>query len=147
MSQETNEATYTGYARVAVVRSAAGWTVSGVDVSNAGAVTFGNNVGADPQDVTHFGIGFAESGAGRLLISKALTDGPKEIGVGKVASFVAGGLSVSFSGDGISDWLTDLLELIFCNTDAPNIGDATGLRGSSVAGSLYVSLHTADPQA
>lgn len=39
----------------------------------------------------------------------------------------------------------DLLLLIFNNTNAANIGDATGLRGSSAAGSLYVSLHTADP--
>lgn len=35
--------------------------------------------------------------------------------------------------------------LIFNNTNAANIGDATGLRGSTTAGSLYVSLHTADP--
>ena len=39
----------------------------------------------------------------------------------------------------------DLLLLIFNNTNAALIGDATGLRGSTVAGSLYVSLHTADP--
>jgi hypothetical protein len=39
----------------------------------------------------------------------------------------------------------DLLLLIFNNTDAALIGDATGLRGSSSAGSLYVSLHTANP--
>lgn len=39
----------------------------------------------------------------------------------------------------------DLLLLIFNNTNAANVGDATGLRGSSTAGSLYVSLHTADP--
>jgi len=39
----------------------------------------------------------------------------------------------------------DLLLLIFNNTDAALIGDATGLRGSSTAGSLYVALHTADP--
>jgi hypothetical protein len=38
-----------------------------------------------------------------------------------------------------------LLELIFKNTDFANVGDATGLRGSSTAGSLYVSLHTSDP--
>jgi hypothetical protein len=35
--------------------------------------------------------------------------------------------------------------LIFNNTNAANIGDATGLRGSSTAGSFYISLHTADP--
>lgn len=42
-------------------------------------------------------------------------------------------------------WETALLNLVFNNTDAANIGDATGLRGSSSAGSVYVSLHTADP--
>ena len=42
-------------------------------------------------------------------------------------------------------WETALLNLVFNNTDAANIGDATGLRGSSTAGSFYVSLHTGDP--
>lgn len=37
------------------------------------------------------------------------------------------------------------LLLLFNNTNVANVGDATGLRGSSTAGSLYVSLHTADP--
>lgn len=39
----------------------------------------------------------------------------------------------------------DLLLLIFNNTNAANVGDATGLRGSTTAGSLYLSLHTSDP--
>lgn len=39
----------------------------------------------------------------------------------------------------------DLLKLIFTNTDIANIGDAGGIRGSVAAGSLYYSLHTADP--
>lgn len=39
----------------------------------------------------------------------------------------------------------DLALLIFNNTNAALIGDATGLRGSSSAGSLYVALHTGDP--
>jgi hypothetical protein len=39
----------------------------------------------------------------------------------------------------------DLLLLLFNNTNIANLGDATGVRGSSTAGSLYVSLHTADP--
>jgi hypothetical protein len=42
-------------------------------------------------------------------------------------------------------WETDLLALLFNNTNAANIGDATGLRGATTAGSLYLSLHTADP--
>ena len=40
---------------------------------------------------------------------------------------------------------TALLNLYFANQDAANIGDATGLRGSSTAGSLYLSGHTAYP--
>ena len=39
----------------------------------------------------------------------------------------------------------DLLLLIFNNTNIADIGDATGVRGSSAAGSLYWSLHTGDP--
>lgn len=39
----------------------------------------------------------------------------------------------------------DLLALIFNNTTIAAVGDATGVRGSTVAGSLYWSLHTADP--
>ena len=42
-------------------------------------------------------------------------------------------------------WESDLLKLVFQNVDAALIGDATGLRGSSTAGVLYLSLHTADP--
>ena len=44
-----------------------------------------------------------------------------------------------------NDWTLDLLKLVFHNTPVDSIGDATGFSGSSVAGSLYVSLHTADP--
>lgn len=38
-----------------------------------------------------------------------------------------------------------LLNLEYRNTDAANVGDATGLRGSSTAGSKHYSLHTASP--
>jgi hypothetical protein len=39
----------------------------------------------------------------------------------------------------------DLMLLVFNNTNCADVGDATGLRGSSTAGSLYIALHTADP--
>lgn len=38
-----------------------------------------------------------------------------------------------------------LLLMIFNNNNIAAVGDATGLRGSSSAGQLFVSLHTADP--
>ena len=40
---------------------------------------------------------------------------------------------------------TAFLNHVFVNSDIANVGDATGLRGSTTAGSLYFSLHTADP--
>lgn len=48
---------------------------------------------------------------------------------------------MSKSNTAENSWLL----LLFNNTNFANIGDATGLRGSSTAGSFYVSLHTADP--
>lgn len=39
----------------------------------------------------------------------------------------------------------DLFKLVFHNTACALLGDAVGLLGSSVAGNIYVSLHTADP--
>jgi hypothetical protein len=44
-----------------------------------------------------------------------------------------------------NSWENGLCLLVFNNTNFANVGDATGLRGSTVAGSLYLSLHTADP--
>lgn len=71
--QSTNEASYGGYARQAVARSSSGWTVTGNQVANAGAVTFPdrNNVGT--ESITHVGIGTDASGAGSLLYKGALT--------------------------------------------------------------------------
>jgi hypothetical protein len=42
-------------------------------------------------------------------------------------------------------WENGLLLLLFNNDDCSLIGDATGLRGSSADGNLYISLHTSSP--
>jgi len=39
----------------------------------------------------------------------------------------------------------EVLQHWFNNANIANIGDATGLRGSSAAGSFYIALFTADP--
>lgn len=44
-----------------------------------------------------------------------------------------------------NDWENGLLLLLFNNTACTLIGDASGLQPSGTAGSLYISLHTADP--
>lgn len=38
-----------------------------------------------------------------------------------------------------------ILSLILENANYANVGDATGLRGSTTAGVFYISLHTASP--
>lgn len=71
--QTASETAYTGYARVAVARSAAGWTVAANVVSNAGVVTFPQCTGA-PATLTHFSIGEAAiGGSARMYFSAALT--------------------------------------------------------------------------
>lgn len=69
--QTINEANYTGYARVPVARSGAGWTVAAGGKTNAANITFGLcTLGTNL--ITHFGIGTASAGAGQLLYSFAL---------------------------------------------------------------------------
>ncbi|MDZ7906531.1 MAG: hypothetical protein U5N55_12725 [Cypionkella sp.] len=70
-TQATSETAYTGYARAAVARSGAGWTVAAANVSNAAVVSFGPCT-AGTSTITHFGIGTAASGAGSLLFKGAL---------------------------------------------------------------------------
>lgn len=73
-NQGTAECDYTSYARVAVARSAAGWSVSENAVTNTAAITFPKMTGGDEDVATHFAIGTASSGAGVLLFSGELTD-------------------------------------------------------------------------
>lgn len=70
-NQQSNEATYTDYARVAVDRDSGGWTVSGNTVNPVAAIDFPTASGGS-NTITHFGIGTASSGAGVLLYSGAL---------------------------------------------------------------------------
>lgn len=71
-TQTTSEIAYTSYARVAVARSGAGFTVTGNSVSPAANVSFPAGTGGSGT-ATHFGIGSATSGAGILLYSGAIS--------------------------------------------------------------------------
>lgn len=92
-SQTTNEATYTSYARVAVARSAGGWTVSGNNVSNAAAINFPAATGGT-NTITHFGIGSDLSGAGNLFFKGALS-ASLAVSTGITPSFAIGELDVN----------------------------------------------------
>lgn len=92
-AQNTSEIAYTGYAAVAVARTAGGFTVSGSGVSNAGAVTFGACT-AGSGTATHFSIGTAATGAGHVLMMGALT-GSLAINPGITPSFSVGQLQAT----------------------------------------------------
>ena len=71
-TQATNEATYTGYARVSVARTSGGWTVTANSVSPVATIAFGACT-AGTNTITHFGVGVASSGATKLLYSGTVT--------------------------------------------------------------------------
>lgn len=70
--QSTSEATYTGYARVAVARTTGGWTVTNNSVSPVANIDFANCTGG-ANTITYFGVGAASSGAGVLYYSGTVT--------------------------------------------------------------------------
>ena len=65
--QTASEVSYTGYGRVAVPRTAGGWTVSGNQVINAGLITFGQRTNAGTTQATHWSVGVAGSGASKII--------------------------------------------------------------------------------
>ena len=133
------------YARVAVARTTGGWTVSGNVATLVADAVFPTMAGGAGGTVTHIGLGRASSGAGELLFFGAIS--PNLIVNAGVTPKVLAGTTVSQnSGDAMANAAaTDLMKLLLNNTTWANIGDATGLVGSTSAGSLYLSLHTSSP--
>lgn len=65
-SQNTSEATYTSYARVAVARTSGGWTVASATSNPTANIDFPACTGGT-STVTYFSIGTASTGAGKIL--------------------------------------------------------------------------------
>lgn len=74
--QTTSEANYTSYARVAVARTAGGWTVAtagGVTTAKpVAAITFPACTGGS-STVSHFAIGTDASGGGKVLYAGSVS--------------------------------------------------------------------------
>ena len=94
-NQTTSEATYTGYARVAVSRDTDGWTVSGNGVTNADAITFGA-CSAGSNTLTHFAVGTAANGTGKVLYHGELS-ASLAVSAGITPAFAAGELDITES--------------------------------------------------
>lgn len=91
--QETNEADYTSYARVAVPRDNTGWTVVNGTVTNAAAVVFPECSGGS-NTITHFAIGTAPTGGGKILYKGALT-ASLAVSTGIQPQFATGDIDIS----------------------------------------------------
>jgi len=91
--QSTSETVYTNYVRVAVARTAGGWTVTGNAVANTATITFAT-CGVTGATLTYFGVGTNSAGAGKLLYSGALTS-PLAVSSGIQPQFAAGDLDVT----------------------------------------------------
>jgi hypothetical protein len=71
-NQTTNEANYTGYGRVNVARTTAGWTVTGNSVSPVVSVGFPICTGGS-NTVTFFSVGVPGGGTTKILYSGTVT--------------------------------------------------------------------------
>ncbi|MHA2062840.1 MAG: phage tail fiber protein [Candidatus Thorarchaeota archaeon] len=71
-NQGTSEIAYTSYARVAIVRTGAAWTVTANSASPAAAITFPAGTGGSGT-ASYFGVGTASTGSGKLLYSGTVT--------------------------------------------------------------------------
>jgi hypothetical protein len=65
-SQNTTEAAYNRYSRVAVARTSSGWTVSGSSVSPTSSINFPAATGGGEIEVA-WAVGTAQTGAGTVL--------------------------------------------------------------------------------
>jgi hypothetical protein len=91
----TSEATYTGYARVAITRNSAGFKVSTNTISNTSTVTFGACT-AGSSTITHWSLTSASTGSTQIFIKGALIS-PTSLAVsaGITPSFAAGALTAT----------------------------------------------------
>jgi hypothetical protein len=92
-TQQTSEAAYTGYARVAVARTSGGWSIAAETITNVAAITFPAST-SGPEVETWVGVGSLTSGAGVLFWAGPLT-ASLTVNNGITPSFAAGQLSIT----------------------------------------------------
>lgn len=91
--QTQSEAAYTSYARIAVARSVAEWTVAAGLVDNDNEILFPEATGGSETE-TYFGLGFALAGAGYLQLYGAVSPN-LDVSSGVQPRFQAGQLDIS----------------------------------------------------
>ncbi len=134
------------YARQAAARAsgAGGWTVSGNTATLSTLTAFPAMASGAGGTVTYFGVGSGSSGATELDFFGTVT--PNLAVVAGITPKLDTGTVITQASDGMSNAAaTAFLTLFFTNAAWANIGNSGGLLPSSVAGNLYLSLHTSSP--
>ena len=102
--QSTNEITYTGYGRIALVRSSTGWTVTGNSVSPTSQVQFGEKIGGAGGTATGGDVNInGQDGGTRAftgLQQRGAPGGGNPLGIGGLGGEPNGGGPVGGSGWG-----------------------------------------------
>lgn len=94
--QQTNEANFGGYQRVAVVRTTSGWSAPSLgQIANSGLLQF-DECTSGSNNITHVALGTAASGAGSILHFGALSEA-RTVSSGIRAQFAAAQLTVTES--------------------------------------------------
>lgn len=93
-SQTTNEAAYTNYTRVAVVRTTSGWDAPSAGATQNAALIQFPQCGASGATITHVAIGTDSSGTGLVLYAGALS-ASLAVANGIQPQFAAGALDVT----------------------------------------------------
>ncbi len=91
--QTTNETSYSGYTRAAIVRGSTGWVRAASTVSNNVSISFPQCT-AGFANISHFGIGTASTGAGNLIMKGSLTS-VLAVSSGIQPQFVIGSLTAA----------------------------------------------------
>lgn len=89
----TSESAYGSYARQAVARSGAGWTVTANEAENAALIQF-PECSSGSETISHVSITTAISGTSKILYSGALS-ASRSVSSGIQPQFAAGSLTVS----------------------------------------------------
>lgn len=73
-TQGSNEASYTGYTRIATARTTDGWTVASGAASPVSAVTFGQATSTSTSTITHASLGMTSATTdGAIIASGAIS--------------------------------------------------------------------------
>jgi hypothetical protein len=92
--QTTNEATYTGYARLAVDRTGTGWDAAGAGATTNAALAQFAECTALSDTITHVAVGRDAAGAGLVLWAGALS-AARSISAGIQPQFADSALTIT----------------------------------------------------